>query len=141
MTKGWAVGTHDVVEVSPSDRSNDVGYKHPPNETEHTVDSARPGQASGTLVDEEGLGNHERHQGLADSDGTSHHEAVSEMLLVVLAVGRQNNREQEHGVGKEVDGPTTDGKCERDKDQVGKTLGEGGHDREVEEVLVVLAFL
>jgi hypothetical protein len=92
-------------------------------------------------VNEERLGDHERHQRLSHSDGTSHHESVSEMLIVVLAVGSENDSEKEDGVGEQVDGPTTDGECERDQDQVGETLGEGGHDREVEQVLVVLAFL
>lgn len=63
------------------------------------------------------------------------------MLVVVLTVGRQDDSEEEDGVGEQVDWPTTDGEGERDKHQVGKTLGEGRHDREVEQVLVILAFL
>lgn len=63
------------------------------------------------------------------------------MLAVVLAVGCQDDGEKKHGIGEQVDGSTTDRKGEWDEDQVGETLGESGHDREVEEVLIVLALL
>lgn len=83
-------------------------------------------------MQEEGLGDHKRNERLPDTDRTAHHEPVSEMLVVAGTVRRQDHGKQEDGVGEKVDGASTDGEGERDQNQVRETLGEGGHDREVE---------
>lgn len=63
------------------------------------------------------------------------------MLIIAGAVRRQNYCEEEHSIGEQVDGTTTDSQGEGDQNQIGETLSESRHDRQVEQILLVLAFL
>lgn len=60
-------------------------------------------------MEEEGFGDHERHQRLSDSNRTAHHESVSKMLAISGAICRQNHGENKQRVGEQVDGTTADG--------------------------------
>lgn len=63
------------------------------------------------------------------------------MLFIIARIRRQETRKEEDDVQEEVNGSTTYGEGYGEDGEVCETHGEGGHDGEVEEVLIVFAFL